>query len=253
MKSKFITSFVMGLLLVGSAYGDAGNSDYIDQTNADNSSVSITQSGSDNKVGDPNSLTTPQFAIDGNNMNLTILQDGMGNAITGNFVGGDSTANINQTGNSNTTNLLYGSLGSNGGTLGIAINGSNNATSLTIGTTGDASNYNYSLNIAGANGGSANGNAVTRVIGAMVDLTESLEKMNTIEQQNKTLKDISWTQSHVVRAPLANLLGLINLLKDNKKMGYTDERLIDYIGESATKLDHIIHEIVKKSSRNDLN
>ncbi|PJE44310.1 MAG: hypothetical protein CUR32_01665 [Flavobacterium sp.] len=94
---------------------------------------------------------------------------------------------------------------------------------------------------------------VTRIIGAMVDLTESLEKMNTIEQQNKTLKDISWTQSHVVRAPLANLLGLINLLKDNKKMGYTDDRLIDYIGESATKLDHIIHEIVKKSSRKDLN
>lgn len=94
---------------------------------------------------------------------------------------------------------------------------------------------------------------VTRIIGAMVDLTESLEKMNTIEQQNKTLKDISWTQSHVVRAPLANLLGLINLLKDNKKMGYTDDRLIDYIGESATKLDHIIHEIVKKSSLKDLN
>ncbi|GAA4029238.1 hypothetical protein GCM10022386_11220 [Flavobacterium cheonhonense] len=98
-----------------------------------------------------------------------------------------------------------------------------------------------------------NDGEVARIIGAMVDLTESLENMNTIEQQNKTLKDISWTQSHVVRAPLANLLGLINLLKDNKKMGYTDDRLIDYIGESATKLDHIIHEIVKKSSLKDLN
>lgn len=98
-----------------------------------------------------------------------------------------------------------------------------------------------------------NDGEVTRIIGAMVDLTESLEKMNTIEQQNKTLKDISWTQSHVVRAPLANLMGLINLLKDNKKMGSTDDRLIDYIGESATKLDHIIHEIVKKSSLKDLN
>ena len=54
----------------------------------------------------------------------------------------------------------------------------------------------------------------------------------------------------MVRAPLANLLGLINLLKDNKKMGYTDDRLIDYIGESATKLDHIIHDIVKKSAQN---
>lgn len=95
-----------------------------------------------------------------------------------------------------------------------------------------------------------NDGEVTRIIGAMVDLTESLEKMNTIEQQNKTLKDISWTQSHVVRAPLANLLGLINLFKDNKKMGYTDDRLIDYIGESATKLDHIIHDIVKKSAQN---
>ena len=95
-----------------------------------------------------------------------------------------------------------------------------------------------------------NDGEVARIIGAMVDLTESLEKMNTIEQQNKTLKDISWTQSHVVRAPLANLMGLINLLKDNKKMGYTDDRLIDYIGESATKLDHIIHDIVKKSAQN---
>lgn len=97
-----------------------------------------------------------------------------------------------------------------------------------------------------------NNGAVNRIIGAMVDLTESLEKMNTIEQQSKTLKDISWTQSHVVRAPLANLLGLINLLKDNKKMGYTDDRLIDYIGESATKLDHIIHDIVKKSTQNSV-
>ncbi|MEY2630850.1 MAG: hypothetical protein RLZZ469_1747 [Bacteroidota bacterium] len=91
---------------------------------------------------------------------------------------------------------------------------------------------------------------VTRIIGAMIDLTESLEKMNKIESQDKALRDISWTQSHVVRAPLANLLGLINLLKDNKKMGYTDDRLIDYIGESANKLDHIIHDIVKKSTQN---
>ena len=35
-----------------------------------------------------------------------------------------------------------------------------------------------------------------------------------------------------------------------QKMGYTDDRLIDYIGESATKLDHIIHDIVKKSAQN---
>lgn len=164
MQIKFITAFVMGLLLVGSAYGDAGNSVYIDQTNADNSTVSVTQSGSDNRLGDPNSLTSPSFVIDGNNMQLTIIQDGMGNSITGNFIGGDSTGNITQTGNSNSTSLTYGSRGSNGGTLGISMNGSNNTTALTIGNSADASNYNYSLNITGSGSGTGNSNSVTSTI-----------------------------------------------------------------------------------------
>jgi hypothetical protein len=163
MKSKFIT-FVMGLLLAGSALADAGNSVYIDQTNADNSTVSITQSGQGNMVGDPNNVANPQFTIDGNNMNLTIVQDGVQNSITGNFIGGDSVANINQTGDFNNLTMNYGNMGSNGGTLGIAINGNSNATTLNIGTTGDASGYNYSLNIAGPSGGTGSNNVVTSTI-----------------------------------------------------------------------------------------
>ncbi|MFN7013495.1 MAG: PAS domain-containing protein [Bacteroidia bacterium] len=89
---------------------------------------------------------------------------------------------------------------------------------------------------------------VTRIIAAMIDLTEALEKMNKIELQDKALKDISWTQSHVVRAPLANLLGLIHLLKDNRELGVNDDKLVDYISESAEKLDHIIHNIVQKTN-----
>lgn len=89
---------------------------------------------------------------------------------------------------------------------------------------------------------------VTRIIGAMVDITEALEKIQKIEMQDKALKDISWTQSHVVRAPLANLIGLIDLLKENRKMGLIDDRLVDYISESADRLDHVIHDIVKKTS-----
>ena len=64
--------FAVSLLfsVVAWATDSGGNSIYIDQTNADNSTVSITQTGSNNSVGDPSSLLTPQFAIDGNNMNL---------------------------------------------------------------------------------------------------------------------------------------------------------------------------------------
>jgi len=66
------------------------------------------------------------------------------------------------------------------------------------------------------------------------------------------LKDIAWTQSHVVRAPLANLQGLISLLKDNLNSGVTDdEELIDYITDSVEKLDEIIKDIVKKTREMD--
>jgi len=93
----------------------------------------------------------------------------------------------------------------------------------------------------------ANGR-VTRALAAMIDLTETLERMNKIELQNKALKDITWTQSHVVRAPLANLLGLITLFKENTKNGKHDDDLVEYINASAQQLDTIIRDIVKKST-----
>lgn len=87
----------------------------------------------------------------------------------------------------------------------------------------------------------------TRALGAMIDLTEALEKMRKIELQNKALREIAWTQSHIVRAPLANIIGLIGLLK-NKQLKEEDSKILTFISDSAEKLDQIIHEIVQKSS-----
>jgi hypothetical protein len=139
----------MGLLLAGSALADGGNSVYIDQTNADQSTVTITQSGSNNNVGSSNTTTGDAFVIDGNSMNLTITQDGMNNSILGNFIGGSSDATISQLGNSNSTLLNMGNFGTSSGTLGISLNGSNNNTILNIGTLRNSSNYLYNLDITG--------------------------------------------------------------------------------------------------------
>jgi signal transduction histidine kinase len=65
--------------------------------------------------------------------------------------------------------------------------------------------------------------------------------------QDKALKDISWTQSHVVRAPLANLLGFIYLLEENIETGLSDQELIEHIAASARRLDEIIRDIVSKT------
>lgn len=155
MKSKRlgIVMFAVSLLFSVSAWAvdSGGNSVYIDQTNADNSSVSITQTGSDNSVGDPTSLLTPQFVIDGNSMNLNITQNGMLNTITGNFIGGNSTATISQDGNSNSLILNQGNFGTSSGTLTLTYTGSNNSHTLNMGTTSDTSNYNFTLTATGNN------------------------------------------------------------------------------------------------------
>lgn len=149
MKAKLFT-FVMALLLATGALADTGgNSVYIDQTNADQSTVSITQTGSNNNVGDSNTQTGTPFVIDGNSMNLTINQDGMNNSITGNFIGGSSTMSIDQTGNSNQSVLNMGNMGTGSGNYTLNIGGSNNQSTLNIGTTHDAGNYNFSATFTG--------------------------------------------------------------------------------------------------------
>jgi hypothetical protein len=141
----------MGLLLATSALADGGNSVYIDQTNADQSGVTITQTGSNNNVGSADTNAGDPFTIDGNSMFLTITQDGMNNSILGNFIGGNSTTTISQIGNSNSTVLNYGNFGTSSGALGISFNGSNNSSILNIGTLRNSSNYLYNLDITGDN------------------------------------------------------------------------------------------------------
>ncbi len=78
------------------------------------------------------------------------------------------------------------------------------------------------------------------------DVTERHTYVQKIEEQNKVLKDIAWTQSHIVRAPLARLLGGIDLLSyetDKEKA----ERLMVIIKDSAQELDDIVKEIIEKT------
>lgn len=89
-----------------------------------------------------------------------------------------------------------------------------------------------------------------RAIGAMIDVTELQEKIAEIESRNKKLKNIAWAQSHLVRAPLAKLIGLIKLI-ENKDVATSDYaellKILSYIVSSAYQLDEIIKDIVKKT------
>ncbi|MBN9485152.1 MAG: hypothetical protein BGO70_10790 [Bacteroidetes bacterium 43-93] len=83
-----------------------------------------------------------------------------------------------------------------------------------------------------------------RVVSA-TDVTERVKYIEAIEKQNQQLRDISWTQSHVVRAPLASLMGLVKLMNSKDMTEEEKEMVQKGILESAEKLDQIIKNIVK--------
>lgn len=75
-----------------------------------------------------------------------------------------------------------------------------------------------------------------------------VEINNTITSQNETLRDIAWTQSHIVRAPLARMLGIISLLEaEIYSEELSREQMLKLIVESANELDGIIRDISSKA------
>ena len=89
----------------------------------------------------------------------------------------------------------------------------------------------------------------TRMVGAVLDVTNSRKLLRKIQRQNKVLKEIAWEQSHVVRAPLARIKGLIHLLEDEVFEEMSKEEILFHIKDSANELDSIIRNIVEKTEK----
>jgi len=87
--------------------------------------------------------------------------------------------------------------------------------------------------------------SATRAIGAIIDITESLNRMAELNKQNEKINKIVWTQSHIVRAPVANIIGLAELLKHRNENRVDSNEIIDLILDSTQKLDKVIHQITK--------
>jgi signal transduction histidine kinase len=79
------------------------------------------------------------------------------------------------------------------------------------------------------------------------DITERNQYFRAVEIQNKSLKEIAWIQSHVVRAPLSRLMGLIMLLKEGVVTVEQQAECLEHILSSAFEIDQIIRDITQKT------
>tara|TARA_R110002050_G_scaffold69210_2_gene149752 strand:+ start:2761 stop:5367 length:2607 start_codon:yes stop_codon:yes gene_type:complete len=85
---------------------------------------------------------------------------------------------------------------------------------------------------------------LTHYLAVKEDITLIKQYLEAIERQNDVLKEIAWTESHVLRAPLARLMGLIQFYSDgvfDDEM--TKEKVLLLMEESALEMDQIIEKI----------
>lgn len=80
------------------------------------------------------------------------------------------------------------------------------------------------------------------------DVSERVRYIEAIEAQNKKLSDISWMQSHIIRAPLSRIMGLIQMMTPCVEDDAEQQLIHEYIITAANELDDVIRSITETTT-----
>lgn len=95
-----------------------------------------------------------------------------------------------------------------------------------------------------------------RMIGGNIDVTQRVESeallirhAEDLERYNESLRNIAWTQSHVVRAPLSRILSIIDLIQlENGDLASMEELLV-HLKTATEEMDEIVKKIIRESNQ----
>jgi PAS domain-containing protein len=93
---------------------------------------------------------------------------------------------------------------------------------------------------------------VMMVIGTLQDVTEQSIYLDHIKEQNEKLKEIAWIQSHLVRGPLATIMGLASIIDDTHVTDPDTSKALEGIKAASNSLDDIVKDIVSKSNSREV-
>ncbi len=86
-------------------------------------------------------------------------------------------------------------------------------------------------------------------IGIIRDIDKERRAEIQILEQNKRLKEIAFVQSHILRRPLANILGMLSLPTLSENIPPDARRYLEIILSEAQTMDKIVAEIVDKTAQ----
>ncbi|MBI3220649.1 MAG: transporter substrate-binding domain-containing protein [Bacteroidetes bacterium] len=69
------------------------------------------------------------------------------------------------------------------------------------------------------------------------------ERTRELANKNKALEEYAFITAHKLRAPLANILGLVSMI-DKTKLREEEKEVVSNLKDSAQKLDEIIHSVM---------
>jgi len=79
------------------------------------------------------------------------------------------------------------------------------------------------------------------------DITMIRAYYETIEMQNRTLREIAWRQSHELRAPLVKIMGLLNVLTEKDFTLLSRDQIMEALYSSSEEIDSIIRLIAERA------
>jgi signal transduction histidine kinase len=85
-----------------------------------------------------------------------------------------------------------------------------------------------------------------KMVGAMHDISELKEKELRILEQNKRLHEIAQINSHIIRRPVASILGLMELLDKESIVGEGNQEVLERLLTSTKALDAVIRQLNEK-------
>jgi PAS domain S-box-containing protein len=95
-------------------------------------------------------------------------------------------------------------------------------------------------------------NEIMGVIMVIIDISADVALENRIKLSEKKLEEIAFINAHELRAPLASILGLVNLLNFEQVDGHS-KMILSHLKKASTDLEYVIHKVSENTylDRND--
>jgi signal transduction histidine kinase len=87
------------------------------------------------------------------------------------------------------------------------------------------------------------GKETKTIIREVEDVTYIVELEAQLKEKVEKLQHISYQNSHLLRSPVASIIGLVDIIEDHGIVGDHNLQIFGYLKKTIEKLDQVIHEI----------